>query len=128
PVVLIGGGTGLAPLQAIARTMLARGFASPVKLYFGVRAERDVYNEDRFAALAKQHPNFSYEIVLSEASDGARRKGFVHLAAAADLASVTGYKAYLAGPPIMVEAATEMLKAKGLAARDIHADAYYDQP
>ena len=128
PVVLIGGGTGLAPLQSIARTILARGFGSPVRLYFGVRGERDVYNKGLFAALAAQHPNFSYEIVLSDAPTSARRKGFVHLAAAADLASVTGYKAYLAGPPVMVEAATEMLKAKGLAARDIHADAYYDQP
>ena len=99
-----------------------------MRLYFGVRTERDVYNEALFATLAARHPNFSYEIVLSDAPDGARRKGYVHLAAAADLANVVGYKAYLAGPPVMVEAATEMLKAKGLAARDIHADAYYDQP
>jgi naphthalene 1,2-dioxygenase ferredoxin reductase component len=128
PIVLIGGGTGLAPLQSILRTLLARGFASPIKLYFGVRAERDVYNEKLFATLVKQHPNFSYEIVLSDEPGTQRRTGFVHLAAAADLTSVDGYKAYLAGPPVMVEAATAILKEKGLTMRDIHADAYYDQP
>ena len=133
PVIMIAGGTGLAPLQSILRTMLTRGHAGPLMLYFGVRAERDVYNEALLAALAEQHPNFSYQVVLSD--DGGaetttlrRRSGFVHHAVDADLVTVDGYKAYLAGPPVMVEAATEMLKAKGLSVRDIHADAYYDQP
>jgi CDP-4-dehydro-6-deoxyglucose reductase/ferredoxin-NAD(P)+ reductase (naphthalene dioxygenase ferredoxin-specific) len=35
--------------------------------------------------------------------------------------------AYLAGPPVMVEAATAWLAARGLAQRQIHADAFYNQ-
>jgi naphthalene 1,2-dioxygenase ferredoxin reductase component len=35
--------------------------------------------------------------------------------------------AYLAGPPVMVEAATALLAARGLAPRQIHADAFYNQ-
>ncbi len=35
--------------------------------------------------------------------------------------------AYLAGPPVMVEAATARLRAEGLSVRQIHADAFYDQ-
>ena len=34
--------------------------------------------------------------------------------------------AYLAGPPVMVEAATASLAARGLAQRQIHADAFYN--
>lgn len=127
PVLLLAGGSGLAPIQSILRTLLARNYASPIKLYFGVRAERDVYNEDLLADLAADHPNFSYEIVLSEQQDSARRTGFLHDAVAADFASFEGTKAYLAGPPVMVEAASELLKARGMAARDIHADAFYNQ-
>lgn len=128
PVLLVAGGSGLAPIQSILRTMLARNYVAPVRLYFGVRAERDVYNESLLADLAADHPNFSYEIVLSDDPGTRRRTGFVHEAVAADLDSVAGLKAYLAGPPVMVEAGTAMLKAKGVAARDIHADAFYDQP
>lgn len=128
PVLMIAGGTGLAPLQSILRAMLAANFANEVKLYFGVRAERDVYNESLLADLAARHPNFSFEIVLSDGGATARRSGFVHDAVAADLPAVAGWKAYLAGPPVMVEAATELLKSRGMAMRDIHADAYYDQP
>jgi ferredoxin-NADP reductase len=35
--------------------------------------------------------------------------------------------AYLAGPPVMVEAATASLAARGLPLRQIHADAFYNQ-
>jgi ferredoxin-NADP reductase len=35
--------------------------------------------------------------------------------------------AYLAGPPVMVEAATALLRAQGLGSRQVHADAFYDQ-
>jgi len=35
--------------------------------------------------------------------------------------------AYLAGPPVMVEAASALLVERGLAPRRNHADAFYDQ-
>lgn len=128
PILMLAGGTGLAPLQSILRSLLARGCRAPITLFFGVRAERDIYNEALLASLARAHANFRYEIVLSESNDGARRRGFVHAAAADAIASVAGMKAYLAGPPVMVEAAIDMLKEKGMPNRDIHADAYHDQP
>ncbi len=127
PVLLMAGGSGLAPIQSILRLLLERGHRAPVRLYFGVRAERDVYNEALLERLAAAHPQFSYEIVLSDAAGTTRRSGFLHDAVAADLASVTGMKAYLAGPPPMVEAATTLLRSRGLGLRDIHADAFYDQ-
>ncbi len=128
PVLLIAGGSGLAPIESILRTLLASGRNEPVQLYFGVRAERDIYHEALLKELAARHANFRYEVVLSEQSAAAgRRNGFVHEAVAADISGLTGYKAYLAGPPPMVEAATELLLASSLPQRDIHADAFYDQ-
>ena len=43
----------------------------------------------------------------------------------ADFDSLTGFHAYLAGPPAMVDAASEILREKGVGARDMHADAFY---
>src|SRR5881628_1684863 len=45
PVLLVAGGSGLAPMQSILMTLLARGHEAPVTLYFGVRSERDLYHE-----------------------------------------------------------------------------------
>ena len=128
PVLLVAGGSGLAPIESILRTLLARGHSEPVRLYFGARGERDVYHEPLLKELVSRHPNFRYQVVLSEQSDApGRRAGFVHQAVAADISEFGGYKAYLAGPPPMVEAAANMLLARVGAQRDLHADAFYDQ-
>jgi CDP-4-dehydro-6-deoxyglucose reductase/ferredoxin-NAD(P)+ reductase (naphthalene dioxygenase ferredoxin-specific) len=129
PVLLVAGGSGFAPMQSILGTLLARGHGHTVVLYFGVRSERDLYHEPLLKDLAAKHGNFRYHVVLSEQiGDKGRRYGLVHEAVAQDLPDAAGYKAYLAGPPVMVEAATEMLLARGLPQRDIHADAFYNQP
>ncbi|MFI4988084.1 MAG: oxidoreductase, partial [Alphaproteobacteria bacterium] len=104
------------------------GMCQPLALYVGVRDERDLYLEEHFAALAQHHANLSFVPVLSEPRGRtARRRGFVHEAASADHESLAGWKAYLAGPPAMVEAATVLLGARGVRREDIHADAFYTE-
>jgi NAD(P)H-flavin reductase len=127
PALLVAGGSGLAPIQAILRTMLERGHGAPVTLYFGVRSERDLYHEALLKDLAARHSNFSYHVVLSEQKGAAgRRYGLVHEAIELP-ESAQGVMAYLAGPPVMVEAATSLLASRGLLPRQIHADAFYNQ-
>jgi len=128
PVLLVAGGSGLAPMQSILETRLGRGYDAPVTLYFGVRSERDLYHETLLKGLAANHRNFRYHIVLSEQKgEKGRRYGLVHEALAADLKDSDGLMVYLAGPPVMVEAASALLAERGLAPRQIHADAFYNQ-
>ena len=119
----------MAPIRSIIATALGKGAQRPIHLYFGVRAERDVYAEEELREWERRHTNLTVHIVLSDeaATDqlGNRRYGFVSDAVRADFASFAGFQAYLAGPPVMVDAATELLIAGGIAARDIHADAFY---
>ena len=126
PVLLVAGGSGLAPIRSILCTLLGRRHAAPVTLYFGARSERDVYHEALLRDLAANHPNFRYHVVLSEQKgERGRRYGLVH--EALELADPQDVMAYLAGPPVMVEAATARLAACGLPPRQIHADAFYNQ-
>jgi len=128
PVLLVAGGSGLAPIESMLRTMLSRGRSQKVALYFGARSERDVYHESLLKELAARHADFAYTVVLSEESGRSeRRAGLLHEVIAADLTDISGYKAYLAGPPPMIEAATQVLLDKGMPQRDIHADAFYNQ-
>jgi ferredoxin-NAD(P)+ reductase (naphthalene dioxygenase ferredoxin-specific) len=128
PILAIAGGSGLAPIKSIVETALAQGMAQPIRLYFGVRDERDLYGEPEMAALEAAHPNFSFTPVLSTPNGPtARRTGLVHHAVAADLGDTDGMKAYLAGPPPMVEAGAALLAARGLRREDIHADAFYTE-
>lgn len=128
PIVAIAGGSGLAPIKSIVETALANKMPQPIHLYFGVRDERDLYLEDHFAALAAKHANLSFTPVLSEPGKPTRRRtGFVHQAVAADIRDFDGSKAYVAGPPVMVEAASALLESRGMRREDIHADAFYTE-
>jgi naphthalene 1,2-dioxygenase ferredoxin reductase component len=127
PIVAIAGGSGLGPVKSIVETALASGMAQPISLYFGVRNERDLYLEAHFTGLAARHGNLSFVPVLSDATKTVRRRGFVHEAVAEDFAEFDGVKSYLAGPPVMVEAATTLLLSRGIRRQDIHADAFYTE-
>lgn len=125
PIALIAGGSGLGQMAALAEEALARGLSQPIHLYFGCRDERDVYLEDRMAALMRDHPNFRFVPVLSDPqAPTGRRTGLVTDALAADAPGLAGAVAYLAGPPPMVEAASRTLTQLGVDAADIHADAF----
>lgn len=128
PIIAVAGGSGLAPIKSIVETALKKGMKQGIHLYFGVRDERDLYLEDHFKALAARHANFQFVPVLSAPSAATeRRTGFVHEAVAADYDDLDGCKAYLCGPPVMVEAAAKMLKGRGMNQFDIHADAFYTE-
>jgi ferredoxin-NAD(P)+ reductase (naphthalene dioxygenase ferredoxin-specific) len=128
PILAVAGGSGMAPIKSICAAALQADPSQKIQLYFGVRDEPDVYLEDYLEQLADRHPNFSFEIVLSQPmQQRRRRKGMIRDAVAADFASFDGFKAYVAGPPPMVEAVQQLLLDRGMALRDIHADAFYSQ-
>jgi CDP-4-dehydro-6-deoxyglucose reductase/ferredoxin-NAD(P)+ reductase (naphthalene dioxygenase ferredoxin-specific) len=128
PIIAIAGGSGLAPIKSIVETAIDKGMPQPLYLYFGVRDERDLYLEDHFKSLSERHPALYFIPVLSEPSgETERRCGLVGDAAAADFGDFDGCKAYLAGPPVMVEAASKLLEIRDIRPEDIHADAFYTE-
>jgi len=128
PIVALAGGSGLAPIKSIVETALTLGMTQPIHLYFGVRDERDLYLEDHFKKLAKKHRNLTFVPVLSEPSQATkRRSGFLCDVVRQDFTTLDGAKAYLAGPPVMVETSVAALEALGIRKQDCHADAFYTE-
>jgi CDP-4-dehydro-6-deoxyglucose reductase, E3 len=60
PLVLIGVGTGLAPLWGVLHDALKRGHNGPIRLYHGARNRSGLYLVDELRDLAEQHAHFSY--------------------------------------------------------------------
>jgi ferredoxin-NAD(P)+ reductase (naphthalene dioxygenase ferredoxin-specific) len=128
PVLALAGGSGLAPIKAIVEHALGSGFNAPIRLWHGVREERDVYLEDHFRALGRAHPNFDYRIVLSEPSGSSERAtGTLADALADGPENLDHTRVYLAGPPVMVEACLSRLYERGVARENCHADAFYTE-
>ena len=129
PILAIAGGSGLAPIKSIVETAIEADLAAPIHLYFGARDEDDIYLERHFLRLGARCPGLRFVPVLSDPVGPTRRRtGTVVAAVAADFTDFAGIKAYLAGPPPMVEAAVHLLRTNGLPAADIHADPFYPMP
>ncbi|MDV6244986.1 NADH:ubiquinone reductase (Na(+)-transporting) subunit F [Rhodococcus opacus] len=116
PAILIGGGTGLAPLKSIVRHALDHDLLPAIHLYHGGRREADLYDVECFRAMEATDSRFHYHPVLSEENwDGAT--GMVTDAVLGDFASCRGHSAYLCGPPAMVVASVKALKRRRMSPR-----------
>jgi naphthalene 1,2-dioxygenase ferredoxin reductase component len=128
PMLCVAGGTGLAPILSILRGAVAQGMPNPIHLYFGVRSPRDVYGLAELDALQREHPALNVQVVVASGGDPARHRcGLVTDAIEQDHGALDGWRAYLCGSPPMVEAATVVVRHKGIAAAHIYADAFYSQ-
>ncbi|MGO4741693.1 2Fe-2S iron-sulfur cluster-binding protein [Bosea sp. 2KB_26] len=125
PIIAVAGGSGLAPIKSIVEAALGAGMSQPIHLYFGARTEDDLYLVDHFCALVQRFSNLIFVPVLSQAVETGRRTGSVSDALAEDHQQLAGAKAYVAGPPGMVDAVGSVLAARGVASSDIHADVFF---
>lgn len=126
PILAVAGGSGLAPILSILESAVAQGMRQPIRVYVGGRDERDLYGLDQLAALAARHGNMTVTPVLSAPSIPTdRRTGFLHAAVRADLQDMDGWKIYAAGPPVMIDALTDVVLDSGLQPADLHADVFF---
>lgn len=128
PMVFMAGGSGLSSPRAMILELLASGCTQPITLVYGQRCANELYYDDEFRALAAQHPHFTYVPALSAADEGDDWHGacgFVHEAAKAHFGSnFAGHKAYLCGPPPMIEACIAALMQGRLFERDIYTEKF----
>jgi len=130
PMLCAAGGTGLAPILSIVRGAIAAGLTrQSIHLYLGVRSGADVYGLDELRELQALHPRLRVHVVaVTGAVDSEHRQGLITDAIRADWpGSLAGWRAYLCGSPPMVEAVTQLVRGRGLAPDQIHADAFYLQ-
>ena len=125
PVLLIGGGTGYAPLKAVIREILESGSHREAMLFWGVRAAVDLYDDAWLRDLAQRHARFHYMPVLSEQAAGsAQESGFVHEAVLRRIPGLAGYDIYAAGPPAMIDAVRATLPRQGADPARIYFDSF----
>ena len=120
-LLLVGNGSGLAPLIGIARDALASGHRGSIHLYHGSRHREGLYRDARLRAMAERHANFTYRGCVS-GDDGPA--GRADNAAFADHPDLAGWRVYLCGYPPMVKTARKRAYLMGAALADIHANPF----
>ena len=72
PVLMVAGGTGVAPMASMLRQMVASGEQRPVTLCFGVNGASDLFLVDELTGIANALPKFDLRIADSAGIASAR--------------------------------------------------------
>lgn len=127
-VLMIAGGSGLAPLLSMLRDLADRadrGFDRPVTLFFGARTAEDLYLTDEIARIGARLPSFAFHPVLSESWPAGWTGGTGLVTdALRRWRERLAHDVYLCGPPPMIDAAVPVLTAAGVRPRNIYFDAF----
>ena len=118
PALMLAGGTGLAPMLAMLRTLRDAGSQRRVHLILGVNTDEDVVELDQLRELEQALPNFTWDYCVVDPASGAANHGpdkayVTHLIDDGHLAG-GDVAVYLCGPPPMVDAVRGFFDEKGL--------------
>jgi benzoate/toluate 1,2-dioxygenase reductase subunit len=114
PVIMLAGGTGIAPILSMLEVLAGQGCDQPIHMIYGVTRDCDLVETDRIAALAARLPTFTWAYCVADPASAHPLRGYVtaHLPDA----QLNGGDCdiYLCGPPPMVEAVRQFLAGKGV--------------
>lgn len=124
-LLLVGTGSGLAPMWGIARDALAHGHKGTIHLFHGVRTTNRLYLVEELKALAAQHSNFLFSPCLSaEAAEGTT-SGRADDIALQQYPKLDGnWRLFLCGNPNMVNNMKKKGFLAGASLNKIHADPF----
>lgn len=128
-LLLLGTGSGLAPLIGVARDALLQGHTGEIFLYHGSRTAEGLYLRAELEALERTHDNFHYipcvsGLALSPEMLAGAFPGRVVDVALSRHPSTRDFVVYLAGTPAMVHEARYRAYAAGAEREAIHADPF----
>lgn len=123
-LILIGTGTGIAPLRSMAIEVLNRS-KNRVVLVFGNRAESDILYRQEWADLQKKYPHFETRFVLSQGSEGWKgNRGYVQDNLEELVKDPAKAEYFICGSRPMVDAAVRKIDSWGVPHDRIHFEKY----
>ncbi|HEY1856330.1 hypothetical protein [Acidocella sp.] len=125
PILMVATGTGIAPIKAIAESLLEDSWRPPIVLYWGIRTEEDIFLGQVFEEWEKRSEAFRYVPVLSRPrSDWVGRRGYVQDAVLADIPDLSEYSTYLCGAPAIIVDAKQKFLARGASSSNFYVEGF----
>ncbi|QZI72789.1 ring-hydroxylating dioxygenase ferredoxin reductase family protein [Pseudomonas protegens] len=120
PLLLLAGGTGLAPFTAMLEKIAEQGSEHPLHLIYGVTNDFDLVELDRLEDFAARIPLFSFSACVANPNSHYPRKGYVTQHIEPEHLNQGDVDVYLCGPPPMVEAVSQFIREQGIAPANVY--------
>jgi len=127
PLIMMGGGTGFAPLKSMIENLLESGDRREIHLFWGARTPGGLYLDELPATWAREHGHIHYRRALSEKGGGPDLdyfQGLVHDAVLDEHPDLSGFDVYMSGPPAMIDAAKASFLRHGLLIDRLYYDSF----
>ena len=124
PMILMGGGTGFAPLKSMIEDLLAHQDTRPVHLFWGAQSRTELYMHEQAQQWADENEHIQYSSALMEPADTDSFRGFIHQAVLQQYAELSGFDIYMSGPPAMIDASRTAFLKHGAENRRIFFDSF----
>lgn len=129
-MVFVGGGAGMAPMRSHIFDQLKRLKSQrKISFWYGARSLREAFYVDEFDQLAKENPNFTWTLALSDPlpeDNWTGPTGFIHNVLyenyLKDHPAPEDCEFYMCGPPVMNAAVIKMLTDLGVERDSIFLD------
>lgn len=114
PLLMLAGGTGLAPMLAMLRTLARQQSARQITLLYGVNRDEDLVLVDVLNDLAARLPDFNWLPVVADSASSCAQKGYVTEHFTSTMLNEGEVDIYLCGPPPMVNGVASTLQSLGI--------------
>jgi len=104
PLLLLAGGTGLAPFLSMLGQISETGSEHPIRLVYGVTNDVDLVGIERLKEFASRIPGFTFLTCVAATDSAHPRKGYVMAHVESGHLNGGDVDVYLCGPPPMVDA------------------------
>ena len=122
-LLFLAGGTGLSSPKSMILDLLEKRESREITLVYGARNRAELYGDALFRNLKELHSNFTYVPTLSQPAEvdaWTGETGYVHDVAAKHFnGDFRNHKAYMCGPPVMIDACITTLIRGRLFERDM---------
>ncbi len=125
-LLFVATGTGITPLYAMIQHLINIKSQRPIRLYWGLRSERDLYFQEVLKKWEVEHPSFQYFTTLSQPSEDWKGiKGRVTAQIKEGVKNTENLEAYLCGNMEMIREVRSILLEKGMEKKSIHFEKFY---